>query len=85
MDAVDGKYSSRDAIDEKARSFYGKQGPWYTVGYKVDVTIERELGRPTLISVLCDKRQYLRTYNEAAAKANSGLPLWPAKLAEFRQ
>lgn len=75
-----------DAIPAKGMTYFGEvQGPWYTVGYKMDVTIERELGRPTLISVLCDKRQYLRTYNEAAAKANSGLPLWPAKLAEFLQ
>jgi hypothetical protein len=67
-------------------TYFGEvQGPWYTVGYKMDVTIERELGRPTLIRVLCEKRQYLRTYNEAASKANSGLPRWPANLADFLQ
>lgn len=76
-----------DAIAAKGFTFFGTdQGPWYTVGYKMDVTIERTLGRERLISALCDKRSYLATYNEGAAIANrsgAALPLWPTVLAGF--
>jgi hypothetical protein len=77
-----------DAIANHGMTYFGDvQGPWYTVGYKMDVTIERELGRPRLVDALCDKRAYLRTYNEAAQKVNArtpgALPLWPAPLAEY--
>jgi hypothetical protein len=73
-----------DAIANKGMTYFGEvQGPWYTVGYKMDVTIERELGRRVLVDALCDKRKYFRTYNEAAQKAGSGLPLWPEKLVDF--
>jgi hypothetical protein len=34
----------------------------------MDVTIEHELGRSILVSELCDKRQYLATYNAAAER-----------------
>ena len=77
-----------DAIPTKGMTYFGEvQGPWYTVGYKMDVTIERELGRPVLVQALCDKRMYLTTYNAAAAKVNArtpgALPLWPQNLANF--
>lgn len=76
-----------EAIATKGFTFFGTdQGPWYTVGYKMDVTIERELGRPVLIASLCDKRSYLATYNTAVQRANARgahLPLWPASLTGF--
>ena len=84
-DIAEGKLSG-DAIATKGYTFFGDvQGPWYTVGYKMDVTIERMLGRPKLIRTLCDKREYLSTYNAAAEmsnqQGNSPLPLWPISLA----
>lgn len=88
-DVAGGKLTG-DAIANKAYTFFGAvQGPWYTVGYKMDVTIERQFGRPKLIEALCDKREYLATYNAAAAASNQqgkpALPLWPAPLANLFQ
>lgn len=86
-DVADGKLTG-DAISNRAYTFFGAvQGPWYTVGYKMDVTIERILGRPILIQALCDKRIYLATYNAAALtsnrQGNPPLPLWPARLRDL--
>ena len=83
-DVSDGKLSG-DAIAPKGFTFFGAvQGPWYTVGYKMNVTIEHTLGRPKLIEALCDKREYLATYNTAAAivnkQGNPPLPLWSSDL-----
>jgi hypothetical protein len=77
-----------DAIANQGYTYFGAvQGPWYTVGYKMDVTIERILGRPVLIQALCDKRIYLATYNAAALtsnrQGNPPLPLWPDNLRDF--
>lgn len=66
-----------------AFSFYGVQGPWYTVGWKMAVTIERAYGRERLIECMCDQRQLLSTYNSAAAKLDRGkLPLWSSELLD---
>ncbi len=57
-----------DEIRQTASSFYGVQGPWYTVGWQMAVVIERAYGRAKLIDCLCDQRQLLPTYNQAATK-----------------
>jgi hypothetical protein len=67
LDIIHGKFNSKDEIDEKAFTFFGAQGPWYTVGYKMAVTIEKQYGRPTLIECMVDPRKLLVTYNQAAA------------------
>src|SRR5579885_1002090 len=77
-----------DAIASKGFTYFGDyQGPWYTVGYRMDVTIEHQFGRPALVAALCDKRKYLRTYNDAARRQNESaavtLPLWDADVADF--
>jgi hypothetical protein len=86
LDVLAGKFANRDAIDEKASSFFGTQGPWYTVGYKMAVTVERRFGRPALIETMLDPRQLLRLYNQAAAEKNatggSHLALWSSDLLE---
>jgi len=84
---ADGKLTG-DAIATKGYTFFGDvQGPWYTVGYKMNITIERILGRSILIQALCDKRIYLATYNAAALtsnrQGNPALPLWPDNLRDF--
>lgn len=74
--------------DEKAReiafSFFGTQGPWYTVGWQMSATIEKAFGRRKLIEVFCDTRSLLSTYNEAAAiqnkKTKSNLAVWSDEL-----
>ncbi|MDQ6788040.1 MAG: hypothetical protein M3033_14640 [Acidobacteriota bacterium] len=63
-----------------ARSFYGIQGPWYTVGWKMAITIEKTFGRAKLVECICNQRKLLATYNKAAIKHNrktgESLALW---------
>ena len=65
-------------------AFFGVQGPWYTVGWKMSVLIEKTYGRAKLIECICDQRKLLPTYNDAAAKYNrtarEPLALWSASL-----
>ena len=71
-------------VQKTASSFYGVQGAWYTVGWKMSVLIERTYGRAKLIECICDQRKLLRTYNKAAAKYNrksrEPLALWSASV-----
>ncbi|MFM9905199.1 MAG: DUF5700 domain-containing putative Zn-dependent protease [Pyrinomonadaceae bacterium] len=69
LDLKAGKLSDKEE-NEIARSFYGIQGPWYTVGWQMAVMIEKTYGRRKLIEVLCDQRKLLKTYNGAVKKYN---------------
>ena len=73
-----------DERQKTASSFYGVQGPWYTVGWKMSVLIEKTYGRAKLIECICDQRKLLPTYNRAAIKYNRGarepLALWSKSL-----
>jgi hypothetical protein len=83
-DILQGKLTE-DEIQKTAFSFFGIQGPWYTVGWKMAVLIEKTHGRAKLIECMCDQRQLLSTYNQAAAKhnRNSRKPLarWSTPIA----
>lgn len=68
-----------DAVREAGMTFFGNQGAWYTVGWRMAVTIERRFGRPRLIECIADNRQFLATYNTAAD--GTGLPRWSDDLA----
>jgi hypothetical protein len=57
-----------DPLNERGFSFFGVQGPWYTVGYQMAVTIERSSGRDEMIRCFCDARRLPKAYNEAAEK-----------------
>ena len=88
LDIVNQKLKAKDDIDEKGFSFFGTQGPWYTVGYKMAVIVEKRYGRATLIDCMIDPRQFLTRYNSAAAELNHSqteqLALWsPALLREI--
>lgn len=61
---------TEDEIQRTGFSFFGTQGAWYTVGWKMAVLIEKRFGRAKLIECLCDQRRLLFTYNKAAAKHN---------------
>lgn len=80
VDVLNGKFASHDAIEEKASSFYGVQGPWYTVGYKMAVMVEKRFGREELIKTMLDARRLLVLYNQSAVEQNAAgkeqLPLW---------
>jgi len=75
---------TEDEMQKTGSSFFGVQGPWYTVGWKMSVTIEKTYGRRKLIECICDQRKVLPTYNQAAAKynrrAHHPLTLWSEQL-----
>ena len=81
-----GNKLTEDQIQKTAYSFFGIQGPWYTVGWKMSVVIEKTFGRARLIESFCDQRKLLATYNEAAAKHNHSsakpLPLWSKSIVD---
>jgi hypothetical protein len=71
-----------NAVQDKGRSFYGLQGPWFTLGYKMSSMVEERFGRQALIDAALDPRCLLVLYNRTAAEQNSAgkptLPLWSA-------
>jgi hypothetical protein len=79
VDIKQGKLKE-DQIREKGFSFFGTQGPWYTVGWRMAALIEKTYGRAKLIECMCDQRLLLSTYNRAAAqhnrKSTKPLALW---------
>ena len=56
--------------NEIGSSFFGIQGPWYTVGWKMAMVIEKIYGRSVLIECICDQRKLLPTYNKAVKEYN---------------
>jgi hypothetical protein len=85
---VAGKLSAEE-IETKTSSFFGIQGPWYTVGWKMSVVIETTYGRAKLIECICDQRKLLPTYNSAVTaynrKTGEQLATWsPALLGALR-
>lgn len=85
LDTLESRLAGDD-VAKTARTFYGEQGPWYTVGWRMAVLIEKTYGRPRLIECMCDVRKLLPTYNRAAAKLNrrsaGKLALWSDSLVQ---
>lgn len=85
LDTVHGDLRN-DAVAHEGSIFFGYRGPWYTVGYRMAVTIEREFGRQALIATFADPREFVARYNEAAVKQNansaSHLPLFSAEILQ---
>jgi hypothetical protein len=84
LDTVHGDLLN-DAVLHEGRIFFGfGSGPWYTVGYRMAVAIEREFGRTALVATYADPRQFVARYNEAAASENAKtgahLPLFSAEI-----
>ena len=75
-----------DEISKAGFAFFGTQGPWYTVGWRMAVLIEKTYGRAKLIECFCDQRKLLQTYNEAAEKHNRDsrerLAVWSASVVD---
>jgi hypothetical protein len=65
-DVASGKLSSGEAND-RAMAFFGVQGPWYTVGYRMAASVERQYGRQALLECMEDPRKLLATWNQIAA------------------
>jgi hypothetical protein len=89
LDVLGGRLKGEEAVGEVAFSFFGIQGPWYTVGWKMMVTIEKTFGRDKLIDCLCDPVAFLAAYNEAVAKHNAitgeSLAIWSPLLLKRLQ
>ena len=77
---------SEEELSKTGFSFFGVQGAWYTVGWKMSVVIEKTYGRAKLIECICDQRQLLPTYNQAATEYNQQsqerLALWSPAIIE---
>lgn len=75
-----------DEINKTVSSFFGVQGPWYTVGWKMCVMIEKAFGRRALIDAMCDQRKLLSLYNRAAGLLNKRsrqkMATWSAELVD---
>lgn len=72
------------AVSSAMRAYFGVQGPWYTVGWKMAEVIERALGRPAVIDAFCRPGAVFSAYNRAARQLNlngADLPLWNDTLA----
>jgi hypothetical protein len=82
LDIIDGRLAGEDRIREKGFAFFGVQGPWYTVGWKMAVLVERRYSRAALIECMLDPRRLLVTYNRAvtADKPKDRLPVWSPRL-----
>ena len=63
---LDGKYEDEHALLQASMPFFGIQGAWYTVGYKMAQSIELAHGRGALIDGMGDPRNLLCQYNEIA-------------------
>jgi putative zinc-dependent peptidase DUF5700 len=74
LDVISRRLAGEDTVNAIGFSFFGEQGPWYTVGWKMAVTIERRYGRAVLIQCMKDPRLLLDKYNEAAADYNRTHP-----------
>ncbi len=59
------------------------QGAFYTVGWHMAATVERLLGRDTLLGVVCDPVGLILLYNRAAGEAGSSEPSAPLWSEEF--
>ena len=87
LDVIDQRLTGKEKIDEKAYTFFGDaQGPWYTVGYKMAVIVEKRFGRKVLIDCMLDPRELLSRYNQAAEemsdRGGEKLPLWSPELMQ---
>lgn len=78
-------------IGDGGTSFYGAEGPWYTVGWKMAATIEKQFGRKEVVECMVDPHRLLDRYNAAAAAQNKKNPtaklaLWsPELVAAFKR
>jgi hypothetical protein len=82
LDVIENRLAGEDAIRQKGFAFFGVQGAWYTVGWRMAALVEKRYGREALIECMLDPRRLLATYNSAAtaSSSNERLPLWSPRL-----
>jgi hypothetical protein len=79
LDVAEGRLKG-EAMQAKGMDFFGIQGPWYTVGWRMASSIEKVLGRPALLACMRDPRRLLPTFNEAVAKGRLPYATWSPRL-----
>lgn len=79
LDVLDGRLTG-DAIQNTGMTFFGVQGPWYTVGWKMAVVVEHAFGRGVVIDAVTDPRTLLVNYNRAVRAARLDLPVWSDRI-----
>jgi hypothetical protein len=80
LDVLDRRVADSDSISRVGMSFFGVQGPWYTLGWVMASTVERTAGRAALVKALCNPAELLAAYNAAARQGEGRLPLWSDSL-----
>ncbi len=79
LDILQGKLRTEKEISEKGSAFFGDaQGAWYTVGYRMAVTVEKSFGRSRLVQGMTDPRRLILDYNLAVESGNYGNGAKPA-------
>ena len=88
LDLVDGRLADPDSIRAKAMTFFGVQGPWYTVGYRMASLVESVEGKDALVASICDPVALLEAWNrinDPAALCRPAPTRWsPELLAKLR-
>ena len=83
---LEAKITDSVGINDKMATYFGNQGLWYAVGWRMAVTIEEVFGRDRLIQAMCSHDSLFATYNQAAKNHNrnaaSKLALWSEKLVQ---
>jgi hypothetical protein len=79
LDIMEGRLPNE--ADQRARGmeFFGVQGPWYTLGYRMWSTVERAMGRSRVIEDTCNPARLLLDYNVSVA-SDSAAPRWSVHL-----
>lgn len=88
LDVAHGRGGTDEEITRRGFRFVNAdsvpQGPFYTVGWVMGSTVERELGREALVAAMCDPGALLAAWNRAArridARGGERLPLWSDEL-----
>lgn len=57
---------SAEELERRGLGFYGRRGPWYTVGWQMSALVEYAFGRDALIACMLDPRLLLIHYNAVA-------------------
>jgi len=80
LDIYNNKLTDKQ-IQDTGFSFFGIQGPWYTVGWKMASIVEKKFGREKLINCLCNMGDLLVLYNKAVY--NTDNEKWSAELIDI--
>ncbi|HSB55738.1 MAG TPA: DUF5700 domain-containing putative Zn-dependent protease, partial [Gemmatimonadales bacterium] len=75
LSILNGRLTADSAITRQGMEFFGVQGPWYTVGYRMWSTVERRLGRARVVADACEPARLIVDYDLAVAQDRSA-PRW---------